>query len=70
MCGVNTSSGRLESSVSGALQALTAVFDCVLCWTVLCCVLTANNAGNGSSVTAVKGGLSVDTSMGLTPLEG
>ncbi|KAF8062901.1 ackA [Scenedesmus sp. PABB004] len=26
--------------------------------------------GNGSSVTAVKGGLSVDTSMGLTPLEG
>jgi len=26
--------------------------------------------GNGSSITAVKGGLSVDTSMGLTPLEG
>lgn len=26
--------------------------------------------GNGSSVTAVKGGKSVDTSMGLTPLEG
>lgn len=26
--------------------------------------------GNGSSVTAVRGGLSVDTSMGLTPLQG
>ena len=26
--------------------------------------------GNGSSITAVKGGKSVDTSMGLTPLEG
>jgi len=26
--------------------------------------------GNGSSVAAVKGGLSVDTSMGFTPLEG
>jgi len=26
--------------------------------------------GNGSSITAVKGGVSVDTSMGLTPLEG
>lgn len=26
--------------------------------------------GNGASVTAIKGGVSVDTSMGLTPLEG
>ncbi|MDQ0192941.1 acetate kinase [Paenibacillus wynnii] len=26
--------------------------------------------GNGGSVTAVKGGISVDTSMGMTPLEG
>ncbi|MFD1178772.1 acetate/propionate family kinase [Paenibacillus puldeungensis] len=26
--------------------------------------------GNGASLTAVKGGISVDTSMGLTPLEG
>ncbi|HLR56196.1 MAG TPA: acetate kinase [Actinomycetales bacterium] len=26
--------------------------------------------GNGASITAVRGGLSVDTSMGLTPLEG
>ncbi|NGM81439.1 acetate kinase [Paenibacillus sp. 7124] len=26
--------------------------------------------GNGASVTAVKGGISVDTSMGMTPLEG
>lgn len=26
--------------------------------------------GNGSSITAVKGGKSIDTSMGLTPLEG
>lgn len=27
-------------------------------------------AGNGSSITAVKGGCSIDTSMGMTPLEG
>ena len=26
--------------------------------------------GNGVSCTAIKGGVSVDTSMGLTPLEG
>lgn len=26
--------------------------------------------GNGASVTAVKGGVSIDTSMGMTPLEG
>ncbi len=26
--------------------------------------------GNGASITAIKGGISVDTSMGLTPLEG
>ena len=26
--------------------------------------------GNGASITAVKGGISVDTSMGFTPLEG
>jgi len=26
--------------------------------------------GNGASITAVKGGVSIDTSMGLTPLEG
>lgn len=26
--------------------------------------------GNGSSVTAIEGGRSIDTSMGLTPLEG
>ena len=26
--------------------------------------------GNGASVTAVKGGVSIDTSMGFTPLEG
>jgi acetate kinase len=26
--------------------------------------------GNGASITAIKGGVSVDTSMGLTPLEG
>jgi acetate kinase len=26
--------------------------------------------GNGSSIAAVKNGLSVDTTMGLTPLEG
>src|SRR5690625_5984621 len=26
--------------------------------------------GNGASITAVRGGISVDTSMGLTPLEG
>ena len=26
--------------------------------------------GNGASASAVRGGVSVDTSMGLTPLEG
>lgn len=34
----------------------------------LCMVIA--HLGNGTSVTAVKNGLSVDTSMGLTPLEG
>lgn len=33
--------------------------DCITC-----------HLGNGSSITAVKGGRSIDTSMGLTPLEG
>lgn len=33
--------------------------DCITC-----------HLGNGSSITAVQGGKSVDTSMGLTPLEG
>ena len=28
------------------------------------------HAGNGSSITAIKNGKSIDTSMGLTPLEG
>jgi acetate kinase len=32
--------------------------------------LVTCHLGNGCSVTAVRGGLSVDTSMGLTPLEG
>ena len=32
--------------------------------------LVTCHLGNGCSITAVKGGLSVDTSMGLTPLEG
>ncbi|HBT19168.1 MAG TPA: acetate kinase [Clostridiaceae bacterium] len=32
--------------------------------------LVTCHLGNGSSVAAVKGGLSVDTSMGFTPLEG
>lgn len=32
-------------------------------------IITAH-LGNGSSVTAIKGGISVDTSMGFTPLEG
>lgn len=34
-------------------------FNCITC-----------HLGNGSSITAVRGGRSVDTSMGLTPLEG
>ncbi|TCN90261.1 acetate kinase [Shewanella fodinae] len=33
------------------------------------CLISAH-LGNGASVTAIKGGKSVDTSMGLTPLEG
>ncbi|MBU0630659.1 MAG: acetate kinase [Candidatus Margulisbacteria bacterium] len=32
--------------------------------------LITMHIGNGVSVTAIKGGISVDTSMGLTPLEG
>ncbi|MCX5725790.1 MAG: acetate kinase, partial [Candidatus Saganbacteria bacterium] len=32
--------------------------------------LITMHIGNGVSITAVKGGVSVDTSMGLTPLEG
>ena len=34
------------------------------------CRLITCHLGNGASVTAVKGGVSVDTSMGFTPLEG
>lgn len=34
------------------------------------CNLITAHLGNGCSVTAIKNGLSVDTSMGLTPLEG
>ncbi len=34
------------------------------------CNLITAHLGNGCSVTAIKQGLSVDTSMGLTPLEG
>lgn len=34
-------------------------FNCITC-----------HMGNGSSLTAIKGGKSVDTSMGMTPLEG
>lgn len=32
--------------------------------------LISAHLGNGASVTAIKGGISVDTSMGFTPLEG
>ncbi len=32
--------------------------------------LIVAHLGAGASVTAIKGGKSVDTSMGLTPLEG
>jgi acetate kinase len=32
--------------------------------------LITMHIGNGVSITAIKGGISVDTSMGLTPLEG
>ena len=34
------------------------------------CNLITLHLGNGASVTAIRGGQSVDTSMGLTPLEG
>lgn len=34
------------------------------------CRLITCHLGNGASITAVKGGVSVDTSMGFTPLEG
>lgn len=35
-----------------------------------CCNLITLHLGNGASVTAIRGGQSVDTSMGMTPLEG
>uniref|UniRef100_UPI002600353F acetate/propionate family kinase n=1 Tax=Thiocapsa sp. TaxID=2024551 RepID=UPI002600353F len=35
-----------------------------------CCNLITLHLGNGSSATAIRDGKSVDTSMGLTPLEG
>lgn len=34
------------------------------------CNLITAHLGNGASITAIRGGRSVDTSMGLTPLEG
>ncbi|NCA68755.1 MAG: acetate kinase [Sphingobacteriia bacterium] len=34
------------------------------------CNLITLHLGNGASATAIRGGLSIDTSMGLTPLEG
>ena len=34
------------------------------------CMCVCVRAGNGSSITAVKNGHSVDTTMGMTPLEG
>ena len=32
--------------------------------------LSRTHVGNGGSITAIKNGKSVDTSMGLTPVEG
>ena len=34
------------------------------------CRIITCHLGNGASITAIKGGKSVDTSMGYTPLEG
>ena len=49
------------ASVVGFIMGVCVCVFVVICWCP---------AGNGSSIAAVKNGLSVDTTMGLTPLEG
>ena len=51
--------GTSHQYVAGRLQALTGRKRLITC-----------HLGNGASVTAVNDGKSIDTSMGLTPLEG
>jgi acetate kinase len=58
--GFHGSSHRFVSQEGAKL----AGFEYSACKTIVC------HLGNGSSISAVKNGESVDTSMGLTPLEG
>jgi acetate kinase len=58
--GFHGSSHRYVSEEAAKLSGL----DYDACKTIVC------HLGNGSSITAIKNGKSVDTSMGLTPLEG
>lgn len=55
--------GSSHRYVSEEVSKITGI-DYDACKTIVC------HLGNGSSITAVKNGKSVDTSMGLTPLEG
>jgi acetate kinase len=49
-------------AITPALARDAAALACARAWCA--------RAGNGSSIAAIKGGVSIDTSMGLTPLEG
>ena len=53
-----------------SLQSVTATADAMLGGRLAELKTIVAHLGNGASVTAVAGGRSVDTSMGLTPLEG
>lgn len=53
-----------------SLQSVTATADRLLGGAVKDSKMVVAHLGNGASVTAVDRGRSVDTSMGLTPLEG
>ena len=54
-----TSHGFVSARAAEILGIAKDQFNCVTC-----------HMGNGSSFTAIKGGKSYDTSMGMTPLEG
>lgn len=54
-----TSHRYVAGRAAAILERDEREFNCITC-----------HLGNGSSITAVRGGRAVDTSMGLTPLEG
>ncbi|SDI37693.1 acetate/propionate family kinase [Propionivibrio dicarboxylicus] len=58
--GFHGTSHRFVSERAAAILGIAPEkFNCITC-----------HMGNGSSITAIKGGKSYDTSMGMTPLEG